>query len=146
LAGIFHDVGKKELDQELLSKPRFLLSHAEQREIENHVIRGQEILRQIKTIHSDVVRMVLEHHEDVAGLGYPFRKKRKDQHPLSRILQSVNILSETIIDMRRDAGDINVETLFSEIENQYQNRIDDECLVGLKKLFKVEERRTKLAS
>ena len=90
--------------------------------------------------------MVLEHHEDVAGLGYPFRKKRKDQHPLSRILQSVNILSETIIDMRRDAGDINIETLFSEIESQYQNRIDDECLVGLKKLFKVEDRRTKLAS
>jgi len=93
-AGIYHDIGKKEIDAKILEKPRALLSSDERKQVETHVTRGQEILNSIRGIPEDVVQLVYEHHEDLAEQGYPNRKPKKDLHPLSRVLLTVNIFVE----------------------------------------------------
>ena len=139
LAGIFHDIGKKEIDRKLLEKSRDMMNVEERKLIESHVVRSQEILNSIKFIHSDVIRIVQEHHEDLDGKGYPVGKKKFEQHPLSRILQCANIFIENVSRHKVEKGHVNVGEVLSEIETVYGARVDDESLGALRSLFKLAE-------
>lgn len=85
-AGLFHDIGKKEISRELLEKPRALLSQQERQEIETHATRGKEILESLRGVPSEVIQAAYEHHEDVLGQGYPQRLNNNRIHPISLIV------------------------------------------------------------
>lgn len=136
LAGLFHDVGKKEIDREILDKPRHLVSKAERAAIEGHVVRGQEILNAMKSIPSDVVQIVLEHHEDQQGLGFPMQKHKFNQHPLAKILQCANIFIELTLPGPNSEGKT-AEQAILHIEKLYAQRVDPACLQALRSLFKI---------
>ena len=70
MVGLFLDIGKKEIDLDLMNIPRHLITKDQRKQIESHVVRGQEILMSIKSLHSDITRMVYEHHEDLLGQGW----------------------------------------------------------------------------
>lgn len=135
MAGLFHDIGKKEIDKNILLKPRHLVNKEERQLIESHVIRGFEILSTMKTISSDVSRMVYEHHEDQEGLGYPIRKVKNEQHPLSRIIQCVNVFIESINTTKMSGDPVVVSKIIEHMEKVYGKRIDPQCLSALKKIF-----------
>src|SRR5690606_5884100 len=65
IAGLFHDIGFKELDRELLEKPRITHTAAERKEYETHPTRGAELLSQVGNIPLDVIQVASQHHEDV---------------------------------------------------------------------------------
>ena len=134
-AGLFHDIGKKEIDQELLLKPRALVTKAERQVIESHVVRGYEILNTMKTIPPEVSRMIYEHHEDQEGLGYPLRKTKNEQHPLSKILQCTNVFIENINIAKGNGEKIVVTKILDHIEKIYEKRVDPQCLLALKNIF-----------
>lgn len=132
-AGLYHDIGKKEIDRAILDKPRSMLTRDERKAFETHVIRGQEILMKINGISEDVAHLVFEHHEDVAGQGYPFNKKRNELHPLSKILQAVNIFMELTLSNEGNAmTGLNAITY---MEKVYDQRIDPEVLGAIKSLL-----------
>lgn len=138
MAGMFHDIGKKEIDVELLKKPRHLTTRAEQKIIESHVVRGQEILMGIKHLHSDVVRMAYEHHEDQAGLGYPNAKQARDQHPLSKILQAAVLFVEYIDTLKQGGQPVVVSEVIINLQQLYDKRVDPFCFAALKKVYNVK--------
>lgn len=138
MAGMFHDIGKKEIDPELLKKPRHLTTRSEQKIIESHVVRGQEILMGVKHLHSDVVRMAYEHHEDQSGLGYPNAKLARDQHPLSKILQISSLFIESIDHLRQNGQPVIANDVIKGLEQLYDKRLDPLCLAALKKVYKVK--------
>jgi putative nucleotidyltransferase with HDIG domain len=86
LAGLLHDIGKKEIPKEVLNKPRHELSQTEISLLETHTSRGMEILNQLKDIPSDVIQVALQHHENAIGTGYPYRLKANKTHPLARVI------------------------------------------------------------
>lgn len=135
MASLFHDIGKKEIDAELLKKPRHLISKEERKEIESHVIRTQEILSSMKSIPHDVTRVASEHHEDQEGHGYPFRKSKREQHPLSRIVQCANIFIDNINMNLQDNNKVSAIEVIEHIEKIYENRVDTDCIKALKKMF-----------
>lgn len=136
MAGLFHDVGKKEIDREILDKPRHLVSKAERGSIESHVVRGQEILNAMKSIPSDVVQIVLEHHEDQQSLGYPTQKHKFTQHPLSKILQCANIFMEQTLPGPNSEAKTAAQAILH-MEKIYGLRVDAECVAALRSLFKL---------
>ncbi|MCC2678183.1 MAG: response regulator [Pseudobdellovibrio sp.] len=138
MAGLFHDIGKKEIDSELLKKPRHLTTRAEQKEIESHVVRGHDILQGIKCLHSDVVRMAYEHHEDQAGLGYPNAKSARDQHPLSKILQAAVMFVDYTDTLRQSGQPVTAAAVIASLQQLYEKRIDPLCLAALKKIYNVK--------
>ncbi|GEM_PF-3389320 len=73
LAGLFHDIGYKELDRELITKKRALLTSDEIHLIESHVTRGRDIILSLAGIPEDIALIVYQHHEDCLGQGYPKR-------------------------------------------------------------------------
>lgn len=86
MAGLFHDIGKKELPLDLLEKPRNQRTQSEVKLYESHVIRGIAILSEIRGFPEDVLQSVGQHHEDLIGTGYPNRLPKAKTIPLSQLI------------------------------------------------------------
>ena len=69
LAGLLHDVGKIGIDDEVLRKPG-KLTESEYEHIKTHTEIGYRILVDIKQL-DEVLPVVLHHHEQWDGRGYP---------------------------------------------------------------------------
>lgn len=90
MAGLFHDIGKKELAPQLVEKPRALLTHEERALYETHPTRSREILLSMKEVPSDVVQIAYEHHENAVGTGFPRRLNKHRIHPLAKVVALAN--------------------------------------------------------
>jgi HD-GYP domain-containing protein (c-di-GMP phosphodiesterase class II) len=134
MAGIFHDIGKKEIDREILEKPRPLLTQKERGQIETHATRSKEILSAVKGIPADVIQMVYEHHEDQLGQGYPQSLPKNKAHPLSSILFVANVFAEQAIKGPNQEG-MSGKKAIEHIETMYKNRMEPKALLALKSLF-----------
>jgi putative nucleotidyltransferase with HDIG domain len=69
LAGLVHDIGKIGLPAGLLEKPG-ALTLEERRQMEQHSVIGERILKNVET-YADIASFVRHHHERFDGHGYP---------------------------------------------------------------------------
>lgn len=83
MAGLLHDVGKIGIDDSVLRKPG-RLTDAEYEHIKLHPELGYNILKGLKQIEK-VLPVVLHHHEQWDGKGYPHNLKGTDTPLLARI-------------------------------------------------------------
>lgn len=90
VGGLLHDIGKKEIDRTILMKQRQELSLEERKLFESHPIRGMEILSTVRSISSDILQIVQQHHENCVGLGYPAGLKKNKIHPIARLISVAN--------------------------------------------------------
>jgi putative nucleotidyltransferase with HDIG domain len=84
LCGLVHDVGKIGLAAGLLEKPG-ALSLEERRQMEQHPVIGERILRHVDD-YGEIAAIVRHHHERVDGLGYPDRLERDSIPLLGRVI------------------------------------------------------------
>jgi HD-GYP domain-containing protein (c-di-GMP phosphodiesterase class II) len=85
LAGLFHDLGLTCLNEEIVQK--ILPLDPEEREIlHRHPLLGYRLLQYNPLIPMDTLRLILEHHENAEGSGYPEGLPLSRQHPHTRIL------------------------------------------------------------
>jgi len=75
-AALLHDIGKIGIDDAILRKPR-RLTPAEHAVIKDHPVIGAAIVHDIGSL-SDVVQLILHHHESYDGRGYPHGLKGED--------------------------------------------------------------------
>ena len=74
LAGLYHDVGKMAVPDEILNKPA-ALSDEEFTVMRKHAEFGHAILSRSKQIDDVCLDVCLHHHEKVDGSGYPHKMK-----------------------------------------------------------------------
>jgi len=86
MSGLFHDVGMKELEPDLLSAPRYSMNPDQVKSYETHPTKGLDILSRIKSIPSDVVQVAFQHHENCHGQGYPRGVTKAHIHPFARLI------------------------------------------------------------
>ncbi|TYQ12872.1 UNVERIFIED_CONTAM: putative nucleotidyltransferase with HDIG domain [Acetivibrio alkalicellulosi] len=84
LAGIFHDIGKIGINNDILYKCD-RLSRNEYIEIKSHPIKGASILSKVSML-DEIVPLVKYHHERMDGKGYPFGLKGEDIPFMARII------------------------------------------------------------
>jgi putative nucleotidyltransferase with HDIG domain len=84
LSGLLHDVGKIGIDDNVLRKPG-KLTEAEFEHIKTHAEIGYKILSDIKQL-DEVLPVVLHHHEQWNGKGYPHGLAAEDIPYLARIV------------------------------------------------------------
>ena len=89
MAALFHDVGLLKLRGDLAHKTEPLTA-VEQAEYRKHPQTGYDLLCRYNTFPGLALRLVLEHHENVDGSGYPHNLEMRRQHPYARILQMVD--------------------------------------------------------
>jgi putative nucleotidyltransferase with HDIG domain len=96
-AGLFHDIGKKEISIEILNKSRSALTQQERAQLESHTTRGLEILQSLKTAPTEVIQVAYEHHEDILGQGFPQGLEKARIHPFSLVVAVANTFCEYTI-------------------------------------------------
>jgi len=84
LCGLVHDVGKIGLTAGLLEKPG-ALSLEERRQMEQHPVIGERILRNVDD-YGEIAAIVRHHHERVDGQGYPDQLVDDDIPLLARVI------------------------------------------------------------
>ncbi len=136
VAGIFHDIGKKELDRELLAKPRPLLTHTERKAIETHPLRGRDILLELKAIPSEAVAVAYEHHEDQIGTGFPRGISKHAIHPFAQIVRVANLFAEFALKSPTHSG-MSPAQAIKHLEVHYRDSMAPEPFLALAKIFKV---------
>lgn len=85
LAGLFHDLGLTQLQEELVNKIE-PLDPEEQELLRRHPELGYRLLYKNPQIPLGTLRLILEHHESADGTGYPQGLTLSRQHPYTRIL------------------------------------------------------------
>lgn len=100
LGALLHDVGLKEIPEELIDMPRHAMSREQVEIYESHVYRGVEILRSMPSISDDILAIVMEHHENAAGQGYPRHIRDIKMNPFSRIVA----LADCFVDIITQSG------------------------------------------
>lgn len=93
LGALLHDIGKWTVSKEALTKSDQLSDH-EWAEIEEHPIRGYELLKNLDEVVSrPVLLSTLDHHETYDGFGYPLKKSGRQIHLFGRIIKVVDVYS-----------------------------------------------------
>ena len=87
---LLHDVGKRFIPSNVLSKPG-RLSEVERQLIEMHPLRGFVDLRTSSNVDFEQLLMVYQHHERIDGKGYPVRLVGDEIHPWARLLTVVDV-------------------------------------------------------
>ncbi len=86
LAALFHDVGMTRMPQEIFYKTSPLTSE-EREKVEKHPDIGKRLLSEFAAMPMEGLRLILEHHENADGSGYPQGLDLLRQHPWTRILR-----------------------------------------------------------
>ncbi|MGE3974709.1 MAG: HD-GYP domain-containing protein [Bdellovibrionales bacterium] len=119
LGGLFHDIGMRQLPKALITKPYALLDFEEIQALESHPQRGVQIMQSMGFIPEDVISIIHEHQENMAGQGYPRRLKHHRVHPLARVVALADAFSEHILKSMNNPNPKNaLEALKYIVENQ----------------------------
>lgn len=137
LGGLFHDIGKKEINPEILSKPRKNFTHDEIKLYESHPFRGVEILSSVGGIPDDILQMVLQHHEDCIGTGYPSRLQKAQIHPMARVIAVADAFC-TLAVRTPNTEPMPPVAAVKRLMMLKSATLDHACLNALAKIFKVE--------
>jgi HD-GYP domain-containing protein (c-di-GMP phosphodiesterase class II) len=89
-AAILHDLGKRFIPAEILTKPA-RLTPEERAIIETHPQRGYEELCERPGLTHEQLMVVYQHHERIDGTGYPVGIQSDDIHPWARMLSVVDV-------------------------------------------------------
>jgi HD-GYP domain-containing protein (c-di-GMP phosphodiesterase class II) len=89
LACLFHDLGLTRIPEELLTRSESW--DAEEWEtVKKHPQLSHQMLKECESIPPEVLQLVLEHHENANGSGYPRGLSLDQQHPWTRIIRLVD--------------------------------------------------------
>lgn len=90
-AGFFlHDIGKTAIATEVLNKSA-KLQDIEWQHIKTHPYMGYKILQEANAIKEESKIIVLQHHENYDGTGYPNGLKARDIHEYARICSIADV-------------------------------------------------------
>lgn len=134
MAGLLRDVGKKEFDRSLLEKPRIRLKPEEIRLLETHPMRGVEILSRVASMPTDVLQIVLQHHENCLGTGYPQGLKKTQIHPLARLIAVADTFAEFVIKGPDSPGFRPIEA-FDRLMKLHSYTLDPHYIMALMSVF-----------
>ena len=123
IGGLFHDVGKIGVPDNILQK-NGKLSDDEYSEIKKHPTIGVHILS-TASIFQDILPIVKHHHERYDGKGYPSQLKGNEIPYLARIAAVADAF-DAMTSKRVYRDSLPIEKVISEIENNKGTQFDPE--------------------
>lgn len=119
-AGILHDIGKMELSDFLYGRKRDVLGIEEIKYVRKHPTLGYEYLCQINKGDAEFRNMILHHHENYDGSGYPDNIKGDDIPVGARILRICDVYAALVSERPYRAAfdkDTAMELMIDEVKN-----------------------------
>lgn len=134
VGGLLHDVGQKGISEALLMRPRGDWSADELKMYESHPTKSLEILHGIKSMSSDVLQIVKEHHEDCLSQGFPSRMRKGAIHPMAKLVSVANLFSQRIVKNPHNRLQTPKQAL-EEIVTLHSEQLDTAFLDALMRVF-----------
>lgn len=106
LGGLLHDIGLRQIPQDLVKKPKAYFTNDEFHIYEAHPFKGMEVLRTVNSVPDDVIAIAYEHHENSIGQGYPRKLRDVRLNPLSKIV----ILADAFAELTLPAAGVTAKT------------------------------------
>ncbi|CAN5699567.1 hypothetical protein BH10BDE1_BH10BDE1_02070 [soil metagenome] len=135
LCGLFHDIGKKEIDPAIFEKKRIHLTVEDIQRIESHVLRGRDILRQMPSLPEDVSEVAYQHHENFNGTGYPHALSGDQIHPMARLVRVADLYVSAILPLQ---SELRLEPLaaLQKLQTIHEGEVDPTFVRGLAKVVR----------
>lgn len=127
-AGLFHDIGKIGVPQEIISKPS-KLTDEEYDLMKLHPQLSEEIIKPLSSeaFFADLLPGIRGHHERVDGRGYP-DKKRGDEIPLiARIILVVDTC-DAMSETRAYRKGLPIEVVYEELKRCAGTQFDSQLV------------------
>jgi putative nucleotidyltransferase with HDIG domain len=131
---LLHDLGKLDIDIEILNKP-FRLTDREFRVIKKHPTQGFVRLAQQPNLSLGQLMMVYQHHEKLDGSGYPVGIGEDEIHPWAKLC-SVADVYEALTSYRPYRKPMPTDSALSILEQGIGNTFDGEMVSCWTKLTK----------
>ncbi|MEN8908095.1 MAG: HD domain-containing response regulator [Clostridiales bacterium] len=125
VGGIFHDIGKIGIGDDVLLK-NGKLNAEEFNEIKMHPKRGAHILSAI-LVFQNVVPLVMYHHERYDGTGYPYGLKAEKIPYLARVIAIVDAY-DAMISNRRYRGKLDLEETKDQLRKGAGTQFDEKIV------------------
>lgn len=133
LGGYLSNVGYGQLPPELLNKSPNEMSMLELTAWHKHPQLGFELVAKIKSFPSEVSLIVLEHHENSAGTGFPLQKKESTLHQYSKVVAIAAVFAELIIKSPHNPSPMTAAEAIHFIERKLQVPYNASCWLALKR-------------
>lgn len=136
MAGLFADIGMKELDPSILKKNRILMTHKDLKKFQEHADLSVNILRTIPGLPSDLLQIVGQHHENNDGSGFPHKTNHSHIHPLAKILRVSDEFCFLTLRTKNNPNFISPAKAILQMKNPlFAKRFDVDVLNALEKLI-----------
>lgn len=140
LAGLFHDIGFRELPASIRSKPLHEMTPDEVELYRSHPERGRRILAEIDSVPAQVIQMIHEHHELPNGTGFPNGLKFNRIFPLSRTLAFADLIAHELLDPGRlQRGVDHHRDVYLRLESIYRQDFPSDYFRALERLLGVKK-------
>lgn len=134
---LFHDIGKKEIPESLLLKPRQLQTLEERRLYETHPVRSAQILASVPDTPDEILWIVQQHHENESGSGYPFRKRKGKIYPLAKLVAVADEFCDAI-QKEKELDHKSVLKVLEGLVKLSKDVLDPGMIAALMSVFKFE--------
>ncbi len=134
-AAFLHDIGKIEIDRHILNKTDFLTKN-EWNILKKHPEWGSAIVKEVKILEP-AAKIILHHHENYDGSGYPDGLKREEIPLLSRIIRVVDSY-DAMTSNRPYRKGMEIDKALQELERYQGTMFDPEITVCFTELIKRE--------
>lgn len=134
LGALLHDVGLKTISTQTLQKPRHMWSNEELMAYEQHPIRSVELLRDFKDISADVLIMIVEHHENSQGTGFPKKIRDVKISPLGKILILGNYFASLLFAQNPEGVSYTADAAIDYIESILGQPFNKQAFLALKNI------------
>lgn len=137
MAGMICNIGKKEIDPAIFRKQRIELTPEDIRQIESHPMRGTEILAHVHGLPTDILQIIIQHHENCAGTGYPYGLAKKKIHPMARLILVAETFVELAVTCPRGAR-LSPPVALQHMATVYAKILDPVFLFALAEIYNIQ--------
>lgn len=142
LGALLHDVGMAQLNFD--PEETDILTRDQRKELNRHPELGKQLLDTNNVIKREVLQIILQHHEQPNGLGYPNCLKDKEIYPPAKIVAIVSCFVALISDRAYRKG-VSKDAAFSNLEDS-RDKFDAAILRHFKELLYPNGRTAKVSS
>lgn len=135
----FHDLGLKEIPEELRFKTRIEMNKDEALIWEEHPAIGASLLSTQNFITPDVLRIVQEHHEIPNGTGFPGKLRLDRIFPMAKVVSLGNMLAHDIFDPLEQGKPFVLDQILQKIDHVYGVMYGADLARAARKIFKADK-------
>jgi len=135
MGGLFHDVGKKNLDRSIIEKNPNDLTSAEKMQLYSYPIHGVEVLNNLHVFEDSLIQIILQHHECNDGSAIPFHMKRDKILKLARLIHAADLFCNYVLPPPYRQA-VTPKMAIAIINKAHKSDIDAEFIDGLGALLK----------